>query len=145
MSSDNTVPAASPSERPSGEVNGESCIEEPLIGIPKDEDEPIEEPLSQRPWWRGNTNLYTALASFIIIWFVLQRGPWRFQFPINTMTAIHVLAACSFGIFCAVNVFYTPSHGPTYRFVHIWLGRAAMLIGLLSVVTGMIVLYAEGE
>ena len=144
MNGDDTVPEASPSARSVGELGGEGHIEEPLIAVPKD-DEPIEEPLIQKPWWRGNTNLYMALGSFVIIWFVLQRGPWRFQFPINTLTAIHVIAACFFGVFCAVNVFYTPNHGPTYRFLHIWLGRATMLIGFISVFTGMVVLYTQGE
>lgn len=118
----------------------ERAVEEPLIH----KEDPGEEPLNQRPFWRGNTNIYLATASFIIIWFVLQRGIWRFQCPISTPTATHVIAACLFGTFCCVNVFYTPSHGPIYRTVHVWLGRVAMLIGFLSVSTGIFVLYTEG-
>ena len=117
-------------------------VEEDAVADTGDKYEFQEPP---RKLWSGNTNVWMAAGSLYIIWFVLQRGTWRFTLPISTLGGTHVICASLFAIICCMNVFHTPSHGPAYRHVHIWLGRAAMLIGVVSVVTGMIVLYSNGE
>lgn len=96
------------------------------------------------PWWKGTTDIYLATGSLIIIWFVAQRVPWRFHLPIDALTATHVVTASLFALFCAAQVFHTPSHGPMYRKIHIWLGRATMIIGVVSIISGMLMLLRGG-
>lgn len=76
--------------------------------------------------------------------FVAGLGPVRFTKPISNLAGTHVIAACVYGVICCLNVFHTPSHGATYRRVHMNFGRVGMAAGVVSVLCGLTALYVEG-
>ena len=109
-----------------------------------------EESTQNRFILNGNGNIWWILGSLISVWFTCGRGfPFLATFPRNDKypaVAAHVLLASIISWLCIWNLFHTPSHGPTYKWLHVIAGRIAVVVGAISAILGFItVWYLEYE
>ena len=89
--------------------------------------------------WDGNWTIYWFLGACLSLWFTLGRGIPYLVFTKNPVAFIHVLFSIVISINCGWNLFHTPTHGPTYKLAHIWLGRIALVLSTVSVLFGFVI------
>ena len=97
-----------------------------------------------RSLWDGNWNIYWVFGTVLGLWFLFfytPLNPPRF----DALFTLHILAAGVVYLICMWNTFHTPSHGTGYALVHRWLGRCAVLLGVIGYVFGLIVAWPEGR
>jgi hypothetical protein len=114
---------------------------------------PVSSPTYRDRWiWDGNWTFYWSAGTIISLWFCLGLGfPYLINFPHtgkNPIAFIHVIFSMVITAICVWNIFHTPSHGPTYKLLHIWLGRIALFISAIAVFFGFLsvwyLLYVPG-
>lgn len=93
----------------------------------------------------GNFNIWWLMGAALSLWFTVGKGlpllaifnstgkPWS--------AFVHILAASIISWICLWNLFHTPSHGPIYKLLHVWLGRISLIVGTISVVLGYAVVW----
>ncbi|CAK4454163.1 unnamed protein product [Aphanomyces euteiches] len=104
-----------------------------------------------RAWYDGNFSFWWLLGAILGLWFTRYKGlgilfsllPSATGRKMGPFFAIHLVTAALFLGICIYNVFHTPSHGGSYRAVHIVLGRMAMIAGLLSFSCGAVTAWWE--
>ncbi|KAG9412945.1 hypothetical protein AC1031_015961 [Aphanomyces cochlioides] len=104
-----------------------------------------------RAWYDGNFSFWWLLGAVLGLWFTLYKGlgilfsllPSATGRKMGPFFAIHLVTAALFLGICVYNVFHTPSHGGSYRAVHIVLGRMAMIAGLISFGCGAVTAFWE--
>ncbi|CAK4082333.1 unnamed protein product [Aphanomyces euteiches] len=110
----------------------------------------IAEP-KRRAWYDGNFSFWWLLGGVLGLWFTLYKGfgilfsllPSSSGMKVGPFFAIHLVTAALFLAICVYNIFHTPSHGGSYRAVHIILGRMAMIAGLISFGCGAVTAWWE--
>jgi hypothetical protein len=83
-----------------------------------------------------NVSIYWIFASSIAIWFLFIHSPAfivRRKVYNDWPLATHIIGAYTIYLACVVNTLFTPStFGGKARCWHIWIGRIAMISGLVS-------------
>ena len=103
---------------------------------------PIQRAKVNRPIWKGNFNIWWLLGAVLGIWFcnpavfivLVGAGPFFF---------LHLIPSVLANYICVWNIFHSPSHGPTYRFIHVWLGRIALVFVVFSTTFGIVTAYCK--
>eukprot|EP00834_Sanchytrium_tribonematis_P006326 NODE_456_length_7225_cov_1.202498.p5 type:complete len:220 gc:universal NODE_456_length_7225_cov_1.202498:6466-7125(+) len=96
-------------------------------------------------FYQGNWNIYLIIASIISLAFVLVLGTikWIGYTDIKPSSGIHFIAVTITVICCIWNLLHTPSHGPTYKQIHRYVGRCAMIFGYIGAISGFIVVWHD--
>lgn len=103
---------------------------------------PLDPP--PRPLWKGNWNAWWILGTTLGLWFLFVYTP--LHPPVfDSLFVLHLVPAGAVYLICMWNTFHTPSHGPRYRVAHVWLGRTAIVLGVLGYAFGLIVAWPEGR
>ncbi|KAJ3303906.1 hypothetical protein HDV03_003379 [Kappamyces sp. JEL0829] len=92
--------------------------------------------------WQGNFTIYWLLCTVLLLWFTLGRGMGYFG-KADVLVGFHLSMAMLTGWIMAWNLFHSPSHGPIYRSLHRWLGRASLLTGLVSTICGFLIVWVK--
>jgi hypothetical protein len=96
--------------------------------------------------WQGNFNIWWLTGAIISLWFLFGHGLVLFGKPetnVGPWFAVHLITSTLISFICLWNLFHSPSHGPTYRKIHVILGRISLFIGIISFITGCITAYHE--
>ncbi|KAF0708648.1 hypothetical protein As57867_006262, partial [Aphanomyces stellatus] len=105
-----------------------------------------------RSFLDGNFTFWWLFGGVLALWFVLYKGlgvlfgllpPPTLTQPVRPIFALHLVTAALITLICVYNIFHTPSHGRTYRTVHIVLGRMAMISGFISFSFGAVAVWWE--
>lgn len=87
-----------------------------------------------------NINLPWFAATGLAVWFLFIHTPsfWihRKLIARDVILAIHIIAASTIYLSCAHNCLFTPTFpnifGKSSKFMHVWVGRIAMVAGIIS-------------
>lgn len=99
-----------------------------------------------------NLNGPWILASTLAIWFIVLYTPifwFQRQLPTHDITlAAHIVCAGTMYLSCAHNCLVTPScinvcTGQPSKTIHIWVGRIAMITGIISFILGVYVTWSR--
>lgn len=95
-----------------------------------------------RPLWSGNINVYWLANTLPEGWFLFVHAPIHYSEKAPYVNgwefALHLAPAYFIYIVCVWNSFHTPSHGSIYRTMHIWLGRAVIILGPVMYIFGLL-------
>ena len=100
----------------------------------------------ERAWWDGNVNVYWVLGTLLAVWFLCVEGPMRIHADVDTVDVsfvMHLVGAYVTFLICIANMFHTPSHGPTYRTVHVTLGQVLLCAGVFHFAFGLYCAWAD--
>jgi len=124
-----------------GRNGTDSYFEQHDDGSREEEDSGVgdAEMRESRPWWNGNWNPVWVVGTAYTLLSVCYMGLAQFGHHHTAGFVIHTLVALSFVVTCALNLFHTPSHGPTYRVVHRWTGWIATFSGFFVVLSGYVI------
>ena len=96
----------------------------------------------RRPLWAGNINVYWLANTILGSWFLFVHSPMHYNKHAPYVNAwefaLHLAPAYFIYLVCMWNSFHTPSHGSIYRTLHIWLGRAALVLGPAMYLFGLL-------
>jgi len=115
-------------------------VQQTAPNVPKEE---------QRNIIAGNWTLYWILG---LLSSSLFFAPFSFNKPLiearerqpfGPYMQIHLYSAGIISFVCLINIFHTPSHGPTYKVVHRWLGRVGLVASILASIFGFITTWFE--
>ncbi|KAJ3082037.1 hypothetical protein HK102_001957 [Quaeritorhiza haematococci] len=114
------------------------------ITVKQDVERTVKTPTASRPIWRGNFTFYLLIGAIFSLWFVFGKGiPYFWTQYLTVTSGIHLVAAMASTLGCLWNLFHTPSHGPSYRKAHIWVGRIVLLSNIILFVPGCIVAFRD--
>jgi hypothetical protein len=84
---------------------------------------------------RGNMTPWWFMGTVYTVFFLSRLGVPRIFYD-TPMMGFHIPMAFLFVLACAWNLYHTPHQGPIYRVAHVWVGWTAMVVGVLSVMSG---------
>eukprot|EP00929_Paragymnodinium_shiwhaense_P025571 TRINITY_DN15430_c0_g1_i8.p1 TRINITY_DN15430_c0_g1~~TRINITY_DN15430_c0_g1_i8.p1 ORF type:complete len:249 (-),score=19.55 TRINITY_DN15430_c0_g1_i8:177-923(-) len=90
-------------------------------------------------WW-----VLGAVSSALLFW--PRNKPIEAAYkrkPFGPWMSVHLAGALVITLVCFMNIFHTPSHGPTYCLVHRWAGRVGMLASPIGAVAGVVTAWWE--
>ena len=91
-----------------------------------------------------NLNVPWVVATALCVWFLLVHAP-RFlsaREHVQPLLRIHLVGACSVYFACVHNTLVTPS---TSRPLHVWIGRAGLVLGVVGFVTGFVLVWFTND
>ncbi|KAJ9053431.1 hypothetical protein DSO57_1024280 [Entomophthora muscae] len=92
----------------------------------------------------GYFSVWWGLASFVSIYFTVGHGlPQIFRPGCGGLFRIHVINASLVSWLCIFNHAFTPSMGPQTKRAHVFLGKVALVTGIVSTMLGFATVWYE--